>query len=101
MVSLFGLLATGAMAAQMAHDLGLAGTLAAQKLEETVAACAPPAPVSRRPVDAVRFPGREWTAAVRAVAPGLWEVTVTVWWPQRGRERQVSLSTLVRGGASR
>lgn len=95
-VSVFSVLTTGSLAAQMAQKLSLASGLAAEKLEEISARCEGSAEASRRPFDPKRFPGYQWKAAIAEVAPGLCQTTVTVWWPERGRERSVSLTTLVR-----
>ena len=95
-VSLFSLLATGSMAGQLAQELSLAGALAAQKLEETLASREEPTEVPRQLLDPRRFPGYEWQVTVTEVAPALQQVTVTVWWLRRGYQRSVSLTTLVR-----
>lgn len=94
--SIFSVLTAGSLAAQMAREFSLAGGLAAKKLEEITAACEEPAGVSRQALDPQRFPRYEWQVDVAEVTPPLCQVTVTVWWPQRGRERSVSLTTLVR-----
>jgi type II secretory pathway pseudopilin PulG len=95
-VSVFSMLSTGSWAAHRAKETRLAGTLAAQKLEELTARCDDTTDVSRQPLDPVRFPGYQWLADVTQVAPSLRQVTVTVSWPARGQERSVSLTTLVR-----
>ena len=96
LVGVFSLLATGSLAARLARELSTAGNLAAEKLEDVIQNPGAPAVVSREPVDRERFPRYEWGVGVTEVAPALRQVTVTVWWPQRGRERSVSLTTLVR-----
>ncbi len=95
-VSVFSMLSTGSWAAQRAKETRLAGSLAAQKLEELTARCDDTTDISRQPFDPVRFPGYQWLADVTQVAPSLRQVTVTVSWPARGQERSVSLTTLVR-----
>ncbi|MGQ0549187.1 MAG: hypothetical protein ACT4PY_05930, partial [Armatimonadota bacterium] len=50
----------------------------------------------RQPLDPERFPRHEWQVDVANVDAALRQVTVTIWWPQRGRERSVSLTTFVR-----
>jgi len=95
-VSLFSLLMTGSLAAQAAQETSVAGGLAAQKLEEVGCACREPVAMPRSPVDPIRFPKHEWEVAIKEIGPALRQVTVTVWWPFRGRERQVSFTTLVR-----
>jgi len=95
-VSLFSLLATGSLAAQMAQERSVAGGLAAQKLEEIACGCQEPVPMTRRPVDPLRFPKYEWEVSVEQIGPALREVTVTVWWPFRGHERHLSFTTLAR-----
>lgn len=96
LVSVFSLLTVGSFAAQMAQEFSLAGGLAAQKLEEITGGREGPAPVAREPLDSARFPRHQWQADITEVGPALRQVTVTVWWPHRGRERSVSLTTLVR-----
>ncbi len=95
-VSVFSMLSTGSRAAQMAKETRLAGSLAAQKLEELTAGCDDTTDVSRQPLDPVRFPEYQWQADVTQVAPSLRQVTVTVSWPTRGQEHKVSLTTIVR-----
>ncbi|MGQ0571579.1 MAG: hypothetical protein ACT4P5_18920 [Armatimonadota bacterium] len=100
-VSLFSLLTTGSLAARMAQELALAGDLAAHKLEEITGSWEEAVEVARRPLDPERFPKYEWQVAVAEVDSGLQQVTVTVWWPRRGRERSVNLTTLVRRSEER
>ena len=97
-VSVFSLLSTGSLAAQMAKEARLAGSLAAQKLEELTAGCDDTASVSPQPLalDSGRFSEYQWQADVTQVAPNLRQMTVTVRWVARGQERRVSLTTLVR-----
>ncbi|MDR7518381.1 MAG: hypothetical protein QN131_00150 [Armatimonadota bacterium] len=95
-VSTFSLLTTGTLAAQTAQKMSVAGTLAAQKLEEFSGQCGEFTTTPRQPLDPQQFPGYQWRAVVEEAAPGLCRVTVTVWWPVRGQERQTSLSTLAR-----
>ncbi len=96
LVSVFSLLTAGALAAQMAQEFGLAGGLAAQKLEEITGGREEPTGGLRQPIDPDRYPRHEWQADVTDVDAALRQITVTVWWRQRGRERSVSLTTLVR-----
>lgn len=95
-VSIFSLLTTGSLGAQIARESSLAGGLAAQKLEEITGSWEEPTPVDRGPLDPRRFPRHEWQVDVTDVDRTLRQVTVTVWWPHRGRQRSVSLTTLVR-----
>jgi type II secretory pathway component PulJ len=95
-VSVFSLLSTGSRAAQMAKEARLAGSLAAQKLEELTERCDGATDVSWRPLDLARFSEYQWHADVAQVAPNLRQMTVTVRWVARGQERRVSLTTLVR-----
>ncbi len=95
-VSVFSVLTTGSLAAQMAQKVSLAGGLAAQKLEEISGRCEGSSVVPRQQLDTGRFPGYEWQAIVAEVAPGLCQATVTVSWPERSRQRSVSLTTLMR-----
>lgn len=95
LVGLFSLLTAGALGAQMSSELSLAGGLAAQKLEEIAGSREEPTNVPRQPLDSERFPRYEWQADVTDVDVALRQVTVTVWWQQRGRERSVSLTTFV------
>ena len=95
-VSVFSLLSTGSRAAQMAKEARIAGSLAAQKLEELTARCDRTTDVSPQPLDPARFSGYQWQADVTEVAPNLRQMTVTVKWVARGQERKVRLTTLVR-----
>lgn len=101
LVGLFSLLTAGALGAQMSSELSLAGGLAAQKLEEIAGSREEPTNVVRQPLDPERFPRHEWQVDVTDVDAALRQVTVTVWWPQRGRERSVSLTTFVRRSEER
>lgn len=93
----FGLLSVGYLSAAMAQDFSLATNLAQRRLEEIKAAgCEAAASIPRQPVDASRFRGYEWEVEAIAVAPQLKEVRATVYWKARGRERSVSLVTVVR-----
>ena len=95
-VSVFSMLSTGSRAAQMAKETRLAGSLAAQKLEELTARTDDTTDISPQPLDPARFSGYQWQADVTQVAPSLRQVTVTVSWRARGQERKVSLTTIVR-----
>ncbi len=101
LVGLFSLLTAGALGAQMSSELSLAGGLAAQKLEEIAGSREEPTNVLRQPFDSDRFPRYEWQVDVTDVDAALRQVTVTVWWSQRGRERSVSLTTFVRRSEER
>lgn len=93
--AVFGVLATGSLTATIARNFSLAGGLAAGKLEEVSARCEP-AELPLEPVDRNRFPRYQWQATVTEIAPGLCNATVTVWWPERGRQRRLTLMTLIR-----
>ncbi|MGH2375743.1 MAG: type IV pilus modification PilV family protein, partial [bacterium] len=56
LVGLFSLLTAGALAAQMSSEFSLAGSLAAQKLEEISGSREEPTEVLRQPLDPERFP---------------------------------------------
>jgi type II secretory pathway pseudopilin PulG len=94
--SLFGLLVVGSLAARSAQDHSAAAWLAAQKLEQITGDRQAAAGFPRSPLHPDRFPGYQWEADVAAASPGLDRVTVTVSWLHRGRERGVTLTTLVR-----
>ena len=93
-VSTFSLLTTGTLAAHLARESSVAGGLAAQKLEETLAS--EPAEVRRQLIDPVRFPRYEWQVSVMDADGPFQRVAVTVWWPLRNTMRSVTLTTLVR-----
>jgi type II secretory pathway pseudopilin PulG len=95
-VSLIGLLLAGSLAARSARDHSTAAWLAAQQLEQITGGRGTPASVSRSRLDPNRFPGYQWEATVAEGPPGLARVAVTVSWLHRGRERHVTLTTLVR-----
>lgn len=95
-ISTLSLLMVGSTAAQMAQRASLGGELAAEKLEELSESCEAPTEVTRQPVDPGRFPGYHWQAATSEVASGLCQITVTVSWGPRGRERATTLTTLTR-----
>lgn len=101
LVGLFSLLTAGALGAQLSSELSLAGGLAAQKLEEIAGSREEPASTLRQPLDPDRYPKHDWQVDVTDVDAALRQVTVTVWWPQRGRERSVSLTTFVRRSEER
>lgn len=95
-VSIFALLGTGSLAAQLSRKLSVAGELAAGKIEQFTERCEGPAEVAREPLDPERFPGYQWQSVTEEVSPGLCQVTVTVWWPLRGQQRSFQLTTLIR-----
>jgi hypothetical protein len=96
LVGVFSLLTTGNLAAQLVRQSGLAGGLAAQKLEEILDNPEEPQAVPRQAVDPVRFPRLEWEASVTDVDGLFRQVSVTVWWPLRTTRRSVTLTSLVR-----
>jgi type II secretory pathway pseudopilin PulG len=95
--SVFSLLSVGHLSAAMAQDLSVATNLAQRKLEETRAVgFDAAAPIPRQAVDPTTFPNYEWEVEVLERVPGLKEVHATVYWRARGRERTVSLVTIIR-----
>lgn len=96
LVSIFSLLTAGSLAAQVSQEFSLASGLAAQKLEQIMGSREDPTEVERQPLDPERYPKHYWQVDVSEVDATLHQVTVTVWWPFRGRERATSLTTLVR-----
>lgn len=93
--AVFGVLATGSLTATIAQNLSLAGELAAGKLEELSAGCRP-LDMDRQSFGSSPLTKYEWRASVAEIAPGLCQATVTVRWPERGRHRSVTLTTLSR-----
>lgn len=96
LVGIFSLLTVGSLGAQISQEFSLAGGLAAQKLEEITAGREELTQTPRQPLDPTRYPRHQWQVDVEDVDATLRQVTVTVWWPYRGRERTISLTTLVR-----
>ncbi len=94
--SVLNLLVVGYLSSAMARDMSVGTGLAQRLLEEARAAgwdAAVPRP--RQPVQSSAS-GYEWQLDVLERAAGLKEVTASVYWRTRGRERSVSLVTLVR-----
>lgn len=94
----FGLYTTATLASRHAQDVAVATGLAQARMEQVKtnpsAFTATGDSQVTHPTD---VPGYRWaTEATTAVAPGLNQVTVTVFWVQRGRQRHVTLTTLVR-----
>ena len=96
LVGVFSLLTVGNLAAQLVRRSALAVGLAAQKMEEVLAAPGEPVEVPRQALDPQRHPSYDWGASVTDVDPALRQVSVTVWWPVRTTVRSVTLTTLVR-----
>ncbi|HEY3246797.1 MAG TPA: type II secretion system protein [bacterium] len=97
--SVFGLFLTGQSALRSAQRVEQASLLAQQRLEQIKAAAAcseAPLRQPRAPVDARQFPGFASNIETSERAPGLHEVTVTVFWSDLGREGHVDLTTYVR-----
>ncbi len=97
-VATFSLLAVGTLAGALAQDQSQA-TYLAQRLLEQVKAGGYEAATSlpQQPIDPARFPGYEWQVDVVERQPQLKEVTATVYWMARRRERSVRLVTNLRG----
>ncbi len=95
LVSVFSLLTVGSLAAQSSQESSLAGGLAAQKLEQITGRWEDPAEIPRQALGP-QYPLHQWQVDVEDVDAALRAVTVTVSWPHRGRERSVSITTLVR-----
>lgn len=97
-VATFNLLAVGMLAGVLARNQSRAAQLAERLLEEQKAAgYEAVATLPRQPIDAARLPGYEWQVGVVEREPQLKEVTATVFWMARGRERHVSFVTNLRG----
>jgi Tfp pilus assembly protein PilV len=96
--SVLTLLSVGYLAENLAQDQSLAVNLAQQKLEEIRAGgVEAAAPAERQPVALAASGGYEWQVEVTDVAPRLRQVTAIVYWKTRGRERSVTLVTLLGG----
>ncbi len=97
-VSMFSLFSTGWAAAKLAGGVEGATLLAQQRLEQIKASASTDAPLTqgREPIDPLNFPGYSWDVIAEEQAPGLHQVTVSVYWNLLGRERRVSLGTYVR-----
>ncbi len=97
-VSMFSLFATGWAAAKLAGGVEGATLLAQQRLEQIKASASTDAPLTqdRELIDPLNFPGYSWDVVAEEQAPGLHQVTVSVYWNHLGRERRVSLGTYVR-----
>jgi len=97
-VATFNLLAVGTLAGVLAQGQSQATYLAQRLLEQVKAGGYESAIfLPRQPVDPVQFPRYEWQVDVVERQPQLKEVTATVYWMMRGRERTVNLVTNLRG----
>ena len=94
----FNFMAIGLLAQSLARDHTLATNLAQRKMEE-IRAAGPEITASQPRQIADVAAGRRFAWEVNVVdrAADMKEVTATVYWNTRGRERQVSLVTYVRG----
>ncbi|MGH2374682.1 MAG: prepilin-type N-terminal cleavage/methylation domain-containing protein [bacterium] len=92
--AIIGLYSTGFLAGAMARRMSGAVALAQQRLEASRSPCVlgDEGPESTDPA----FPGYRWQTKTSEVRPGLREVTATVTWQERGQDRSLSLTTLVR-----
>lgn len=94
---IFSFYATGMFTRQEAASLAIATELAQAHMEELIAHPYNTKPEGDDPgVDSAGVPGYRWTAEMTPTAPGLSQGTVTVSWVQTGRQRQVTLTTLLR-----
>ncbi len=94
---IFGFYATGMFARQNAANLAIATGLAQAHMEQLIAHPDRTSAEGDDPgVDPAGRPGYRWTADITPAAPGLSQGTVTVSWVQAGRQRQVTLTTLLR-----
>lgn len=93
----FNMLSVGQLSRMLARDMSVAANLAQRRVEEMRAAdFAAIVSTPREPIDVAGFPGHSWEVEVSEQGGGLKQVTATVYWSSRGRERSVRLVTLVR-----
>ncbi len=91
--AIFGLYSTGFLAGGMARRMSGAVALAQQRIESSRSPCVigDEGPEATDPA----FPGYRWQTQTTEVQPGLHEVTSTVTWQERGKDRSLTLTTLV------
>ncbi|HEV8354561.1 MAG TPA: prepilin-type N-terminal cleavage/methylation domain-containing protein [bacterium] len=97
--AVFGLFITGQTAVRSAQTMEQASLLAQQRLEriKVDATCnVIPRSETRSPIGGENAPGYTWATEAVEQAPGLHFVTVTVFWRDAGRDRQVDLATYIR-----
>ena len=94
---IFSFYTTGMFTRQEAANLAIATELAQAHMEELIAhPYTTKAAGDDSGADSTSAPGYRWTAEITPTAPGLSQGTVTVSWVQTGRQRRVTLTTLVR-----
>ena len=93
----FSFYATGIFTREHAASLAIATGLAQARMEQLIAHPFNTKAEGDDPgVDPASGLGYRWTAEVRPAAPGLSQGIVTVSWVQTGRQRQITLTTLLR-----
>lgn len=94
---IFSFYTTGMFTRQEAANLAIATGLAQGHMEELIAHPYNTKPEGGDPgADSASVPGYRWTAEIKPAAPGLSQGTVTVSWVQMGRQRRLTLTTLLR-----
>jgi prepilin-type N-terminal cleavage/methylation domain-containing protein len=93
----FSFYATGMFTRQHAATLAIATGLAQARMEQLIAHPYNTKAEGDDPgVDPASGQGYRWTSEIKPAAPGLSQGIVTVSWMQAGRQRQITLTTLLR-----